>query len=125
MNFFKALLNINSLREENEQLHQDKLDLASHNLQMQGQLESMRNLVYDQGNTVNRLKSEYDKVYAELSKLKSFARNQKPVSKNNATPPPSMAAPAPKQNKAKGFAAASNSNTAQPRRGRKPKATNQ
>lgn len=123
MNFFKALLNINSLRGQIANLEQTNLELASHNLQLQGQMESIRNFIHDQSHTISKLRSENDKMHSELSKLKSLKRNQKP----NSNPAPSMAAPTPKQKKPQGFTATPNNNPqqSQPRRGRKPKTANQ
>jgi len=116
MNFFKALLSINSLRGQIKNLEQSNVELATHNLQLQGQIESVRSLIEDQSHTINKLRSDNGRMHSELSHFKSLKRNQKP---NN--PAPSMAAPAPKQ---KSPTQPNNNQQNQSRRGRKPKAVN-
>lgn len=115
MNFFKALFSINSLSEKITNLEQQNVDLATHNLQLQGQLESMRNHTIDQHQIVSKLKADNDRLHTELSRLNSLKRNQKP---NN--PAPSMGAP--KQNNQ---TQPNNNHQNKSRRGRKPKAVNQ
>jgi peptidoglycan hydrolase CwlO-like protein len=117
MNFFKALLSINSLREQNKQLEQTNLELATHNLQLQSQIVSVRSLIDDQSHTINKLRSDNGRMHSELSQIKSLKRNQKPN-----VSAPSMSAPAPKQ---KNPSQPSNNQQNQSRRGRKPKTANQ
>ena len=117
MNFFKALFSINSLSEKITNLEQQNVDLATHNLQLQGQLESMRNHTIDQHHIVSKLKADNDRMYAELGKLKSLKRNQKAQPSN---PAPSMAAP-----KQTNQPQPNNNHQNKSRRGRKPKAVNQ
>jgi hypothetical protein len=106
MNFFKALLSINSLREQISNLEQSNVELAAHNLQLQSQIASVRSLIDDQSHTINKLRSDNGRMHSELSQIKSLKGNQKPN-----VSAASMGAPAPKQN--------------QSRRGRKPKTANQ
>lgn len=115
MNFFKALFSINSLSEKITNLERQNVDLATHNLQLQGQLESMRSHVLEQNHLVGKLKSDNDRMHSELGHLKSLKRNQKP-----SNPAPSMGAP--KQNNQ---AQPNNNHQNKSRRGRKPKAVNQ
>ena len=114
MNFFKALFSINSLSGQIKNLERTNVELATHNLQLQGQLESMRNHTIDQHQIVSKLKADNDRLHTELSRLNSLKRNQKP---NN--PAPNMAAP-----KQKSQAQPNNNHQNQSRRGRKPKAVN-
>ncbi len=117
MNFFKALLNINSLREQNKQLELRNLQLADHNLQLNSQTAMMRDQFVMQDSTIRSLKAQYDKVLAELNSLKSLKRNQTQKPSN---PAPSMGAP--KQNNQ---TQPNNNHQNKSRRGRKPKAVNQ
>lgn len=117
MNFFKALLNINSLREQNKQLEERNVQLAEQNLQLHSQTTVVRDQLILQESTIRSLKSQYDKAQAELNSLKSLKRNQTQKPSN---PAPSMGAP--KQNNQ---TQPNNNHQNKSRRGRKPKAVNQ
>lgn len=99
MNFFKALININSLREDNERLSRTNADLANHNLELISQLETIRAHVEDQHHTINYLRKQNNRNQAP-----------KPVS-NPEVAKMSSNTPKPSNN--------------HKRRGRKPKTANQ
>ena len=112
MNFFKALLNINSLREQNKQLEERNLQLAENNLQLHAQTHAMRDQFVMQDSTIRSLKAQYDKVQAELHSLKSLKRNQNQKPQNPAPQPAKMSAP-------------NHNHSNHNKRGRKPKTANQ
>lgn len=97
MNFFKALLSINSLRENNQRLSRTNTDLANHNLQLISQLETIRAHVESQHHTINQLKKQNNRNQApkpvanpEVAKMSPAAlkpsNNQQNLSRRSRKP---------------------------------------
>lgn len=95
MNFFKALLNVNTLRKDNANLQTTNVELAMRNLDLVSQTETMRDKFLSMDSAMRTLTAQLNEARAEITRLSApkpaevkaaIAATNPIASKSEATP---------------------------------------
>lgn len=91
MNFFKALMSINTLQSQINRLEHSNVELATHNLQLKSQVESMKDQFLNQDHALRIATTEVNRLRGSLAKnvqkQKEVNQGQQSIQSMNAPKP--------------------------------------